>query len=112
MILLESHLVTLVEMASDYHSKRKARPQTAVKTIKMDIEGGESELLPIMIPYLKENRPSLWLSTHWSFIPEHRRCDLLEAMARLTEIYPAEKPHDLESVKVGFPSFLFTTDGC
>jgi FkbM family methyltransferase len=77
--------------------------------IKIDIEGGESELLPTMIPYLEANRPALLVSTHWSFIPENQRNDLLEAMVRLSTIYPAKNPHDLERVRAGFPSFLFTT---
>jgi hypothetical protein len=77
--------------------------------IKIDIEGGESELLPTMIPYLEANRPAILLSTHWSLIPEERRNDLLEAMTKLSRIYPTKHPHDFESVKAGFPSFLFTT---
>ena len=55
--------------------------------IKMDIEGGESELLPSMMDYLREFRPVLILSTHWSFLSEDGRGALCASLASLADIY-------------------------
>jgi len=38
--------------------------------IKMDIEGGEFELIPAMTTWLRENRPTLYLSVHPQFVPD------------------------------------------
>lgn len=52
--------------------------------IKMDVEGGEFELLPEMADYLRSERPSLHLSFHPSFLPEPDRAKrILEAMVAL-----------------------------
>ena len=38
--------------------------------IKMDIEGGEFEVLPAIADYLTERRPTLYLSLHPGFVPD------------------------------------------
>jgi hypothetical protein len=51
--------------------------------MKVDIEGSEFTLLPTRTDYLREQRPTLDLSTHTPFLPHHQR---REAMARIVEV--------------------------
>lgn len=64
--------------------------------IKIDIEGGEVELLPEMFNYLHEFRPAILLSTHWQFLSEPDRASLGSSLAVLGQLYPGsvalEKP--------------------
>lgn len=76
--------------------------------IKIDVEGGESELLPAMLPYLREYRPTLLLSTHFAFIPVSDHEALYSAIEALLEIYPEAQCPDREALKTGFPSLLFS----
>jgi FkbM family methyltransferase len=55
--------------------------------LKIDIEGGEVELLPQLIEFLRERKPTLLLSTHYSFLPEKERTLLASLLADLDEIY-------------------------
>lgn len=55
--------------------------------IKMDIEGGEVELLPLMLGYLAEYKPSLLLSTHWSFLDERGGNELASSLVSLSSMY-------------------------
>ena len=50
--------------------------------LKMDIEGGEFDLLPTMADYLREHRPILYLSLHPHLLAEHQR---FAAMAMVVE---------------------------
>lgn len=75
--------------------------------VKIDIEGGESELLPAMMPWLKECRPTVLLSTHWSFIPENQREGFREALRELSSLYPESGSPDFGCIESGFPSLLF-----
>lgn len=74
-------------------------------TVKIDIEGGEAELLPEMMPLLRQHRPYLLLATHWGFVPMERRPALEEAIAELSEIYRTNV--DMEAVKSAYPSLFF-----
>ena len=56
--------------------------------IKIDIEGGEVELLPTMFDYLREFRPVVLLSTHWHFLSDSGRSSLLDSLAALGQLYP------------------------
>jgi FkbM family methyltransferase len=75
--------------------------------IKIDVEGGESELLPAMLPYLREHRPTLLLSTHFQFIPEELHGGLFAALNELSEIYPGARKPDRKELVAGFPSLMF-----
>lgn len=75
--------------------------------IKIDVEGGESELLPAMLPYLREYRPILLLSTHFQFIPKSDHESLHTAIESLSEIYPQAQRPDREVLENGFPSLFF-----
>lgn len=56
--------------------------------IKIDIEGGEVELLPQMEKYLRRNRPKLLLSTHWGFLSQADAALLRASLNSLASIYP------------------------
>lgn len=75
--------------------------------VKIDIEGGEAELLPEMLPWLRQHRPHLLLATHWAFIPEERRDAMAQALRELGTIYPESGEPDLKVIKEGFPSLYF-----
>jgi FkbM family methyltransferase len=55
-----------------------------VDVIKLDVEGGELELLPAMAGYLRAKRPALHLSLHGELLPEGERrpriAEVLEAV--------------------------------
>lgn len=75
--------------------------------IKIDVEGGESELLPAMLPYLREHHPTLLLSTHFRFVPEEFHDRLFAALDESGEIYPAAGRPDRKELKTGIPSLLY-----
>lgn len=77
----------------------------AFDTVKIDIEGGEAELLPEMMPWLRQHRPHLLLATHWGFVPVERQPALEQALAELAGIYRA--PIDMDAVKSSYPSLFF-----
>ena len=79
--------------------------------IKIDIEGGESELLPAMMPYLTKYRPAIYLSTHYRFIPENQRGEFLLSLEDLWKLYPLSPKLDENAVKSGFPAFLLSDCG-
>ena len=51
-----------------------------IDVIKMDIEGGEFDLLPTMGAFLREERPLLLLSIHALFIPPDMRAARLDPL--------------------------------
>lgn len=77
----------------------------AFDTVKIDIEGGEAELLPEMMPWLRRHRPHLLLATHWGFVPAERRHALEQALSELAGIYRARL--DMDAVRKGYPSLFF-----
>ena len=79
----------------------------AFDVMKIDIEGGEAELLPEMMPWLREHRPHLLLGIHWSFIPSERRPGLSEALEQLYELYPLSLRVQPSEIEKGFPSLVF-----
>jgi FkbM family methyltransferase len=50
--------------------------------IKMDIEGGEYSVLPTMVPYLREFRPTLYLSIHPCFLGQPGKLGPVRTVAR------------------------------
>lgn len=55
--------------------------------IKIDIEGGEFDLLPTMEDYLKQSRPTLLLSTHAPYLPAADREPRLRELHRILSVY-------------------------
>lgn len=85
--------------------------------IKVDIEGGEFELLPAMADYLREHRPVLHLSFHTPFLPERERAERIEAVMDVLKTYrncydDRRQPVAVAAVETvaatGYPEFLFT----
>lgn len=74
--------------------------------IKIDIEGGEAELLPVMLDYISRQRPCIQLATHWDFIPKGKQIALADAIGRLLEIYPSATV-DWDAIRNGFPCLRF-----
>lgn len=64
-----------------------ARPER-IDCIKMDIEGGEFELLPAMRDYLSAAAPTLHLSLHTGSLPERERESRLDEIVDLLRLYP------------------------
>ncbi len=90
-----------------------------VSLVKMDIEGAEFDVLPTLIPWLKAQRPALYLSTHAPFLaPETRAARMAQLVGALSfygtcldgrgnPVTPEAfcQPEALER----FPTFLFRT---
>lgn len=64
-----------------------ARPER-IDCIKMDIEGGEFELLPAMRDYLSAGAPTLHLSLHAGSLAERERESRLGEIVDLLRLYP------------------------
>lgn len=85
---------------------------SGVSLVKMDIEGAEFDVLPALLPWLKTQRPALYLSTHASFLPPEERADRMAALSEMLSFY-GECESDAgsltsEAALTRFPSFLFT----
>lgn len=80
----------------------------AFEVVKIDVEGAEAELLPAMMPWLRETRPDLLLATHWRFMrPEHRK-NFMTVLDDLAGIYPGATVPDMDVVQNGFPSLHYS----
>ena len=92
---------------------------SAVSLVKMDIEGAEFDVLPTLIPWLKQQRPALYLSTHAPFLDPEVRADRMGDLAVLLSFYGTcldgqgnrLTPEDLcrPSMLERFPTLLFGT---
>jgi FkbM family methyltransferase len=56
--------------------------------VKIDIEGGEFDLVPAMRSHLERWKPVLHLSLHAPYLPVDEREEKLEAIARALDFYP------------------------
>lgn len=73
--------------------------------VKIDIEGGEFELVPALRSYLERWKPVLYLSLHAPFLPVEQREDRLRALARALDFYPAVVDYYDESDRGSSPAF-------
>jgi len=55
--------------------------------IKMDIEGAEGVALPLMVDYLKEFKPVLYLSLHQKFMSEAEMTNVIESLMVYDKFY-------------------------
>lgn len=88
-----------------------------VDFIKIDIEGGEFELLPSMKDYLTRHKPILYLSLHTSWLSpderENKMDELINVLATYDKCYSEDmtpvKVEDLRSAELlrRFSAFLF-----
>ncbi len=74
---------------------------SGVSLVKMDIEGAEFFVLPTLLPWLRKERPALYLSLHSPLLSEedrHRRTsELLESLSFYSDIHDAfGRPLDVQ----------------
>lgn len=88
---------------------------SGVSLVKMDIEGAEFDVLPALLPWLKEQRPTLYLSTHAPFLPPEERAERMAQLAEMLSFYGECTSDGLngggltsEAALTRYPSFLFT----
>ena len=81
---------------------------SGVSLVKMDIEGAEFDVLPTLVPWLKEQRPALFLSTHGPFLDAATRADRLRKLAGLLEFY--DRCRDAQGREVGHEALYSDTD--
>lgn len=74
------------------------------EVIKMDIEGGEFDLLPTMFAYLEQHRPKLYLSVHPHLLPEEERRESMGGVVSALKMYTA--CYAANGEKVGLESLL------
>lgn len=74
--------------------------------VKIDIEGGESELLPEMLDYFEKNKPMLHLSTHYNFIPENQKGTFIDTLKQLWNIYNLDFARSKDCILSGTPNFF------
>lgn len=89
-----------------------------VDFIKMDIEGGEFDLLPTMREYLAEHKPTVFLSTHAPHLPEPARAPALRRIIETMRVYGQCRDEKMQPVPIddlaapavanAMRSFLFT----
>ncbi|WP_164661155.1 FkbM family methyltransferase [Tropicibacter sp. Alg240-R139] len=94
-----------------------ANDLSRVSLVKMDIEGAEYGVLPSLLPWLKEHRPTLYLSTHAPYLDESTRVEQTRQLMSSLSFYDsctddtgeAVKPEDWTSPQVlsSFRSYLF-----
>lgn len=95
----------------------KSADLSRVSLVKMDIEGAEFDVLPQLIPWLKEHRPALYLSTHAPFLSEAERKTRMLALADQLSFYKScyadnSQESSFDSLLdnralTQFPTFLF-----
>ncbi len=95
-----------------------ANDLSRVSLVKMDIEGAEYTVLPTLVPWLKEHRPALYISTHAGLLDPKVRKDRMDQIATLLSFYsecrssgqPAAGFDGLtnETALSGFETFLLT----
>ncbi|MEX0283372.1 MAG: FkbM family methyltransferase [Paracoccaceae bacterium] len=71
-----------------------------VSLVKMDIEGAEFSVLPALVPWLKEHRPTLYLSTHAPFLPETDRVNAMAQLAETLSFYETATPDNEAAMSV------------
>lgn len=88
-----------------------------VDFMKIDIEGGEFSLLPMLKDYLASNKPIIYLSTHTPLISRSDRREQMQRVIQVMKIYKTCLNEELERVDINelnsndtidhFRSFLF-----
>ncbi|MDP5219427.1 FkbM family methyltransferase [Ruegeria sp. 2205SS24-7] len=89
---------------------------SGVSLVKMDVEGAEFSLLPTLLPWLRAQRPALYLSTHAPFLDEQNRPEAMRALGESLEFYshcqseevtgPIAQAFQTPRALGQFPSFL------
>lgn len=66
--------------------------------MKIDIEGSEFALLPTLRDYLRDHKPTLYLSTHTPFLPVHQRAEEMAKVLAVMALYKRCLNEQLEPV--------------
>ena len=102
----------------DWDSFARDVDLSSVSLVKIDVEGAEFDLLPALRPWLKAQRPALYLSTHAPYLDSDNRAARMAALAEGLSFYTTCR--DERGAAVGadaftgpdalerFRSFLFT----
>nr|CAA6830897.1 MAG: Unknown protein [uncultured Thiotrichaceae bacterium] len=69
--------------------------------IKIDIEGGEFELLPTLKNYLSEHKPIVYLSTHAPYLDAGLRKEKMQQVIDVMGMYDKCLDHNLEPIDIG-----------
>lgn len=89
---------------------------SGVSLVKMDIEGAEFDVLPALLPWLRAQRPALYLSTHAPFLPPDERASRMAGLAEMLAFYDHCESSGTDGANTltsdaaltRFPTFLFT----
>ncbi|CUH63711.1 methyltransferase, FkbM family [Thalassovita gelatinovora] len=89
-----------------------------IRFVKIDIEGGEFNLLPLMAEFLERHRPALFLSCHAPYLSEEKRSAAMSLISEATGCYDRLTDHNLAPLRrdallsaeaaKGFGAFLLT----
>jgi len=75
---------------------------------KIDIEGGESDLLPGMMEFIEKTRPSILLSTHAPFIPKDKLGSFMITLNKISDLYKTDINDKLHVIENGFATLFFS----
>ena len=84
----------------DWEAWRQLAGPEKIAFIKIDIEGGEIDLLPAMRAYLRREKPTLLLSTHYNFIPDARRAQYVDLVREIAGYYASVQDERLQPLTV------------
>jgi len=87
MVNLDPENESFEAICKTWESWLKKSENPNIDFLKMDIEGGEFELVPIMKNYLQDQKPIFHLSTHSLFLPEGERKSKMENMIDSLNFY-------------------------
>ncbi len=73
---------------------------SGVSLVKMDIEGAEYFVLPTLLPWLKQQRPAVFLSLHAPLLAEEDRQNDTRALLDLLNFYPNIRDEKYHPVSV------------
>lgn len=77
-----------------------ANDLSAVSLVKMDIEGAEFFVLPTLLPWLRKQRPTLYLSLHSPLLAEQDRLERTKTLLEQLSFYPNITTDKLQPVQV------------
>ncbi|OUS37206.1 hypothetical protein A9R01_04970 ['Osedax' symbiont bacterium Rs2_46_30_T18] len=93
-------------------------PVQHIDFMKIDIEGGEYQLMPSLKEYLQLNKPVLYLSTHAPLLEPEQRLEKMQGLIDVLSIYDKCLDDDLQPIDINtlvsedalehFRSYVFT----
>jgi len=101
-LLNDDHADGVDVMTQTFDDFQKYVPLPHIDLIKIDIEGGEFDLLPTLRPYLEEHQPTVYLSTHAPWMPAGEREEKMQQIAAIMNMY--DECYDDYLQKVDFSS--------